>query len=162
MLCTACFNIRIAQLVGVVDFENIRLAPVKMIDYDGKIHVFHFQIRLLGREIALNAFELCRRRPDGYRFRLIGNCSDDLFVLLGHLIERIRRALHVKHIDFPGGQIINRTLRGRIEQGESQLERLPVVVIDGKELSWDNFGLMLRSMAGRQFRLDIADLSEEL
>ena len=39
---------------------------------------------------------------------------------------------------------------------------LLLVVVDGKEVSWDDLGRMLISMEGWQFRLDLADPSEEL
>jgi hypothetical protein len=39
---------------------------------------------------------------------------------------------------------------------------LQLVVVDGKELSWNDLGRMLMSMEGWQFRLEIADPSEEL
>jgi len=53
-------------------------------------------------------------------------------------------------------------VRGRIEWDESQPGHLPLVVVDGKEVSWDDLGQMLMSMEGWHFRLEIADPSEEL
>jgi len=40
-------------------------------------------------------------------------------------------------------------------------EPLPVVVIDGRELTWEEFGRMLLSFEGWQFRLEIIDRTEE-
>ncbi|WP_199545433.1 DUF7686 domain-containing protein [Paraburkholderia kururiensis] len=161
MLCSSCFNARIAEFIGATGFKSLKFTPIRMVDCNGGSHEFHFQIRLLGKEVALNAFELCGDRPAGYRFQLIGEYCDDVFELSGRLIERIRRALHLRHVDFLQGYIINRTLRGRIERDESQQGRLPIVVIDGREVSWNNLGQMLVNMEGYQFRLDIVDLSEE-
>jgi hypothetical protein len=53
-------------------------------------------------------------------------------------------------------------VRGRIGWDETQVGRLPLVVIDGKKVSWEDLGQVLMSMEGWQFRLDIADPSEEL
>jgi hypothetical protein len=39
---------------------------------------------------------------------------------------------------------------------------MPLVVVDGQDMSWNELGRMLMSMEGWQFRLDIADRSEEL
>jgi hypothetical protein len=39
---------------------------------------------------------------------------------------------------------------------------LPLLVIDGREIDWDQFGRMLMSYEGSQFKLTIADKSEEL
>ena len=161
-LCTLCFNARIAESTGFTDFENVRLDPIRMIDCHGEPHQFHFQLRLLGDRIALDAFELRGELRAGYRFQLIGEADDDVFVLLGRLVEKVRRALSVRHIDFHEHRIIDSTVRGHIEWDETQAGRLPLVVIDGKEVSWEDLGQMLMSMEGWQFRLDIADPSEEL
>ncbi|MCP3712409.1 hypothetical protein M3I54_36715 [Paraburkholderia sp. CNPSo 3274] len=162
LLCTSCFNARIAESAGFTDFENVRLDPIQLIDCEGEAHQFHFQLRLLGARIALDGFELRGELPAGYRFQLIGEADDDVFVLLGRLVEKVRRALSVRHVDFHERRIIDSTVRGRIEWDESQPGHLPLVVVDGKEVSWDDLGRMLTSMEGWQFRLEIADPSDEL
>lgn len=162
LLCTVCFNARIAESTGFADFENIRLDPIRMIDCQGEAHQFHFQLRFLGDRIALDAFELRGEFRAGYRFQLIGEAEDDVFVLLGRLVEKMRRALSVRHIDFRERRIIDSTVCGHIEWDASRAGRLPLVVVDGKEVSGDDLGQMLMSMEGWQFRLDIADPSEEL
>jgi hypothetical protein len=83
-------------------------------------------------------------------------------VLLGRLVEKMRRAPSVRHIDFHERQVIDSTVRGRIEWDESQAGHLPLVVVDGREVSWNDLGRMLMSMEGWQFRLEIADPSDEL
>jgi len=40
-------------------------------------------------------------------------------------------------------------------------EPLPVVVIDGREFTWEEFGRMLLSFEGWQFRLEILDPTDE-
>jgi hypothetical protein len=162
LLCSRCFNARIAESAGFTDFENVRLDPIRMADCSGESHQFHFQIRLLGDGLALDAFELRGDLPAGYRFQLIGEPDDDVLLLLGRLVEKMRRALSVQHIDFRERRIIDSTVRGRIEWDEAQDGHLPLVVVDGKEVSWNDLGRMLMSMEGWQFRLDIADPSEEL
>jgi len=162
LLCSLCFNARIAESTGFTDFENVRLDPIRMADCSGESHQFHFQIRLVGDAVALDAFELCGDLPAGYRFQLIGEPDDDVFVLLGRLIEKMRRALTVRHIDFRERRIIDSTVRGRIKRDEARDGHLPLVVVDGKEVSWNELGRMLMSMEGWQFRLDIADPSDEL
>lgn len=50
----------------------------------------------------------------------------------------------------------------RIEWDETSDERMPLLVIDGREVSWEEFGRMLMSFEGWQFRMVIGDRSEEL
>ena len=38
----------------------------------------------------------------------------------------------------------------------------PLIVIDGKELRWDEFGRMLMTYEGFHFKLEIFDRSEEM
>jgi hypothetical protein len=53
-------------------------------------------------------------------------------------------------------------VRGRIDcADESEVERTPLLVIDGREITWDDFGRMLMVFEGWQFKLEIVDPSEE-
>ena len=40
--------------------------------------------------------------------------------------------------------------------------RVPLLMIDGREISWEQFGRMLMSLEGWQFKLEIRDRSEEI
>ena len=164
-LCTRCVNAEIAKLSGLEDFENIRLDPIGITDCAGESHQFHFRTRLLGDIVSLEAFELREGNPAGYRFQMVGDPEDDLFALLGRLIQKIRRTLsirHLKEIDGHGLQIADDTVRGRIEWGESEDGRVPLLVVDGREISWEDFGSMLMSFEGWQFKLEILDPSDEV
>ena len=59
-------------------------------------------------------------------------------------------------------QIANQTVRGRIEWDESKHERMPMLVIDGREVSWEQFGRMVMGFEGWQFRFEIRDRSQEV
>lgn len=163
-LCSQCFNAAVAARSGVEDFENIRLEPIAMTDCRGEDHQFHFRTHLLGGIVSLEAFELHEGNPGGYQFGLIGDPDDDLFALLGRLVQRIRKALSIKHIEdgMLGLQIIDQTVRGRIESSCSDFDSEPVMVIDGREISWEEFGRMLMSFEGWQIKLDIVDRSDEV
>jgi hypothetical protein len=162
LLRTLCFNATIAESTGFSDFENVRFDPIRITDCHGESHQFDFRLRLLGDRIALDAFELRGELPACYRFQLIGEADDDVLVLLGHLVAKMRRALSIRHIDFRERRIIDSTGRGHIEWDESQEGHLPLVVVDGKQVSWIDLGRMLMSMEGWKFRLDIADPSDEV
>lgn len=134
-----------------------------MIDCSGQTHQFHFQTRLLGDIVSLDAFELRQGNPGGYQFQVVGDSEGDLFALLGGLIEKIRRALSIKHIaeDRHGLQIVDQTVRGRIDWDETEADHAPLVVVDGQEIRWDDLGRMLMAFEGWQFRLELIDRSEE-
>jgi hypothetical protein len=52
-------------------------------------------------------------------------------------------------------------VQGRIEWDEPQDGRLPHVVVDGREITWDELGEMLMAIEVSPFRLQISDPSDE-
>ena len=163
-LCTRCFNAEVASVLGLERFEHVRLQPVVMTDCAGEKHEFHFRIRLLGDVMALDAFELKAGVPGGYQFEMLGEPDDEPLPLLGNLIERMRRSLSVRYLvrNEDGARIADQTVCGRIEWDESGDGRVPLLVIDGHDVPWDEFGRMLMSFEGWQFRVAIRDRSEEV
>lgn len=164
-LCSRCFNTEVAKTAGMEGFEHAAFDSIALSDCSGEIHEFHFRTRLLVTGMALDAFELRDGNPAGYLFQIIGDAGEDQFVLFGRLVEKMRRALSVKHLnnDDYGLQISDqRIVRGRIESDESLDDGLPLLVIDGREIGWEEFGQMLMTYEGWQFKLTIADKSEEL
>ncbi len=163
-LCTSCFNAEVASALGLEHFEHVRLEPMVMTDCAGEQHEFHFQIRLLGDVMALEAFELKAGVPGGYQFEILGESDGEPLPLLGQLIERMHRGLSVRYLarDEDGARIADQTVSDRIEWDASGDGRVPLLVIDGREVSWDEFGRMLMSFEGWQFRLAIRDRSEDV
>jgi hypothetical protein len=164
-LCTKCFNTELAESGGLDSFAHAELEPVELTDCDGQAHVFHFRTRLFGPGVALDAFEVCDEDPAGYQFQVIGEPEDDPLELLARLIEKIRRALSIKHVTVGslGLQIADhQVLRGRIEWDKAEEGRVPLLVVDGREITLDEFGRMLMAFEGWQFKLEIRDKSEEL
>jgi len=163
-LCNRCFNAEVASTLGLERFENVRLHPVVLTDCAGERREFHFRLRLLGSIAALDAFELRAGVPGGYQFQILGKPDDEPLSLLGRLIERMRRSLSVKYLERSehGTQIADRTACGRIEWDESEDGRVPLLVIDGQKVSWDELGRMLMTFEGWQFRLEIRDRSQEV
>jgi hypothetical protein len=165
-LCSQCFNTEVAKGTGLEGFNHASFNPVGLADCTGEVHEFHFRTNLFVTGVALDAFELRDGHPAGYQFRIIGNPEEDLLMLLGRLIEKIRRALATKHLmDHEFGLAIadHQVVRGMIEWDDAHDDdRVPLLIIDGREITWTEFGSMLMSFEGFQFELKIADKSEEL
>ncbi len=164
VLCTSCFNAEVASALGLEHFEHVRLEPVVMTDCAGEQHEFHFRTRLLGELMVLEAFELKAGVPNGYQFEVVGDPDGEPLALLGSLIERMRHSLSVRYLESgeDGARIADQTVCGRIEWDEAGDGRTPLLVIDGREVSWVEFGHMLMSFEGWQFRLAIRDRSEDV
>jgi hypothetical protein len=162
-LCNRCFNAEMAKVSGLQRFEHVQLQPIVMTDCAREKHEFHFRIRLLGDVMALEAFELRAGVPGGYQFEMLGEPDGERLPLLGSLIKRMRRSLSVRYLvrSEEGASIAEQTVCGRIGWDESEDGRVPLLVIDGQDVSWDEFGRMLMSFEGWQFRMAIRDRSEE-
>jgi hypothetical protein len=142
----------------------IEFRPVRLMDCDGQPHDFHFSLRYFPGGVALNAFELRGGIRAGYEMQVIGIPDDDPLLLLARLIEKLRRMLSVKHLrssDQGAAAFAGDTAQGRIEWDEDQNGEVPMLIIDGKEVTWRQFGRMLMTYEGWQFKLQIRDISEE-
>lgn len=137
----------VAARSGLSQFQNVRLEPITISDCNGGAHHFHFRVRLLGDILSLEAFELNHGAPSGYQLQLIGDPNEELLAMVGRMVQKIRRALAVKHLttDSFDLQIADQCVKGRVEQDDLNDERQPLVVIDGRPVSWRELGNMLMS-----------------
>ncbi len=167
-LCSKCYNQRAAEYAGV-DFTHVSFEPVTCADVDGRDHVFHFTTHLFGDRVSMEAVEeMADGDVEGYRFCLIGEVEGgvpNLFKMLGQLIARVKRGLGRKHIEaghYGSDQITDEgVVRGRITSDIKTGSSLPILVIDGHKISWHEFGKMVMTYEGFNFKLDIFDRSEE-
>lgn len=161
--CDKCYNQQIADMYDL-DFTNISFHPVTFPDSDGIDHTFHISTRIFGPHVCLEAYELINDHPSGYQFSVMGDVEEDLFALFTKLVDRIQRQLSIKHIE-PSEHYRylitdNNTVRGYItDDPEDGL--FPCVVIDGKEISWEEFGRMVHVYNGFNFKMEIFDKTEE-
>jgi hypothetical protein len=164
-LCGACFNQAVAER-GDIEFDHVQFEPIEVPDVAGTTHRFHFEVRLFGDRVSLEAFELLDGEPGGYQFQVIGDAEGDLFELMGRLVPRIRRLLGQQHLKAEAGtkalHIADLLARGRITWDDDEDGRLPMLVIDGKEISWDRFGEMVMAFEGWQFKFELKDPSDEI
>lgn len=163
-LCNPCLNATVAEEMGLEDFDNCRIESMRLTGGDGREHHFHFTTRLLGDRLAIEAFEIQYGAPGGYKFQILGSPDEERFELLSRLLGKMRRALAQTHLvehEHFGLHIADQRVRGRIAADLLCDQRCPMLIIDGKEVTWEDFGRMLMSFEGWQFRMDLIDRSEE-
>jgi hypothetical protein len=169
-LCTQCYNADVAERFGADNFDNHAIDPVAIVDGSGLSRTFHFQARLMGPQmLVLEAFELENGARAGMRHQIVAKPDEDRFTQLGRLIQKIRRALAVRYLEDTelGLQIKDMEVRGQIDwdssdEGRLMGERSPMLMIDGREVRWEDFGRMLMTFEGFHFKLQIADPADEL
>lgn len=94
------------------DFDVIVTVYINLND-----HEFHFRSLLLGDQLSLEAFELVGDdEAGGYRLQILGEADSEPFALLRQLIQKMKRALSMEHLQADTGrlQITDMTVRGRI------------------------------------------------
>lgn len=106
---------------------------------------------------------MVRLHANGYITDPVGNAKSELFteddarksqrLLLAQQHMRTEERMRGLHIaDF--------LARGRIFWDENEDGRLPMLVIDGREISWEEFGRMVRSFEGWQFKLPLPQATD--
>ena len=167
--CLKCYNSRMAEYSDI-DFEHVELDPMILKDFENVDHKFHFTVRHLGDRIGIEAFEIKEGHRGGYEFSYIGDINDEIFNLLGKLVERMLNGLHQKHIEWSdttnSWQITeDNVVRAKIDsdvESDDYYGHPPLIVIDGKEIKWEDFGRMLMTYEGFNFKLEIFDRSDEM
>ena len=166
-LCLNCYNEVMSEHHHDINFENVGFDPINLSDKDGAEHTFTFHTRLLGDQVAMEAFEEMEGDKAGYQFQVIGRTKDDILSLYQSLYEKMKRALNQKHIEpneltsWPEYSITrNDIVRGHITSDIND-GSTPVVIIDGHEISWDEFGKMVATYMGFNFKMELFDQSEE-
>ena len=162
-LCSHCFNEEVGR-TGQIELEQVRFQPIDMLDAAGVKRRFHFLLLHLGDRLSLEAFELQDGERGGYQFQMLDEAQADLFDLMARLVERMRRALSLRHLVDDGQRcsIVDKTVRGRIDCDLGSADRVPILVIDGREVNWEQFGQMLMTFEGWQFKFEIKDPSEQV
>ena len=164
LICSRCFNTEVAEAEGLTEFQHIEFEPVRLADFEGILHEFHFRTHLFGPGVSITAFEIRHGNRGGYEFQVIGNPEDDLLALLGQLISKMRRGLSVRHIESGdlGPQIADhRVVKGRVAWDSGREDHLPWWLWTADDYSWEEFGRMLMTFEGWQFKLSMHDISEE-
>jgi len=148
-----------------IRFEHPNYQPMTLPDIDGKEHQFHFNTQLLGDRIAISALEIKDGEHHGYKFEVIGyNPEEDTLELYQLLVDKMRRGLMQRHLKvnkYGLGIAEPDIVRARIGYDLENPDGGPLLVIDGKEISWNEFGRMLMTFEGFQFRMEIYDITEE-
>ena len=140
-LCNRCFNEEVAE-TGGIDFSHVQFEPLEISDAAGTPHRFHFEVDLLGdRVVAAGLRTRGRATPGAMSFRCSGDAEAGFIRADGpNGPADPPIALSAASEDrphMPGLHIADFMVRGRITWDDNEDGRLPMLVIDGKEISWD-------------------------
>jgi hypothetical protein len=147
-----------------LDFEHPDFDPVTLEDCDGESHRFEIRTMLSGNVVTLRAIEPLGNGQIGYEAVVYGDVEDDLMDVFQRLYERLRKELGRKHLvqTHLGTQIgEDGVVRGRIISDEDGAGEIPLLVVDGRPVTWDELGRMLMTYEGWRFKLEILDRDDD-
>jgi hypothetical protein len=160
--CYPCYNDDVAR-AGRIRFDNAQLEPVTLQDAAGEPHTFLIQSLLVPTGHLLKAVEIQDGEPRGHLFQVLGDFDGDAMALFAKLYRRMRDGLATRHVEEGslGWQVTDGSrVVARIEYDPESDDRLPLLVIDGKELSWNEVGRMLMSFESFTIDMTIRDSIE--
>ena len=147
--CYPCFNDEVTARLGVA-FDNAVLQPIVLAGHDGAPRTFEIRSMLVPTGHEMIAQEV-PYRTGGYRFAVLGDLEADALDLFKRLYEKMRAEMAVRHVEHTehGLQLTKGDeLVGRIEWDDDTNGETPMLVVDGKALSWDDVGRMLMTYEG--------------
>ncbi len=166
-LCHECSNKRMADLLGI-NLINLRKDSLTMEDIDGKEHFFKIRRQLFPQGIILEALEIKEDVPEGYSIAVDDELDCNQYDLEIKLYQKVQNELYTKYIESKemfGEEFLSikdDKVIGRIDYDETSEGETPLVVIGGKEYTWNQLGKMLTSYEGWQFKLEMFDFTEDV
>jgi len=97
---------------------------------------------------------------DGFQLKVFGEHDADPAVLLAALDERVRAEVGRQYLERDHGcwQVAGLEVAGRVSGSVTgSASGSPDLVIDGRRLSWDEFGQAMASFEGWWFRISFGD-----
>jgi hypothetical protein len=134
-------------------------------DVDGKKRVFEFKSFPCPTGFVYEATEIQDGEPKGMRFSVLGT-ENEAEVWRYKLEEKLKKALKVKDIEYhkdsctwvPRGSVI----RGQITWDPEAGGQVPLVLVDGNEITWEEFGKTMLVHEGFQFVLKFVDPTDDV
>jgi hypothetical protein len=157
-LCDGCFDERISAATGWPRLPAPP-PPVVVAGPDGCGH--RLRIRLWRTPGGISA-EAVEQLPggdgdDGFQVKVFGEHDADPAVLLAELDERVRAEVGRQYLErghHAGWQVAGLEVAGRVS---ASADGPPDVVVDGRRLSWEEFGQAVSSLDGWWFRMTFGD-----
>jgi len=169
-LCDRCLNTRISERTGWPQLpdplpeETVRAA-------DGREVRFRYRLTwALSGVMSAEAEEADQPPGDGYRFTVYGEHDADPNAVLEQLRSIVHREVGRAYLepDDLGAAVVGTDwavagseVAGRIDWSGDSSVREPSVVIDGRRFAWEEFGRMLATFEGWEFRMQFGDNSDD-
>lgn len=157
-LCDRCLDRSVAERTGLPVLADPP-AEETLTGPDGRRHRFAYRLWRAPTGIVAEAEELGCAGGDGYQATVMGSHHADADALLARL--RVRLGEQVARLDLEDGPgrrpiMAGDELAGRLVWNEDDGPH--DVVVDGRRLSWEEFGRALEPFEGWRFRVIFEDI----
>lgn len=165
-LCFDCHNNQMSSKLGIKD-EALRLKTFTLKDADNNLRTFDIEKIVTQMGISFEAAE-GSIADYGYKFAVLGEVDDDQKMLVRHLTQKIQDGLIKKYMktEYLHGKemlyINENVVVGRIEADLDSINDRPLIIVDGKSYTWEEFGKLLLQFEGFQFKLETFDLLDDV
>lgn len=134
-------------------------------DVSGRKRIFEFRAFPVPTGFECEAVEIVDGEPRGMRLAVLGK-EDEADILRRRLEEKIKRSLSTRHLEYHAeshtwgtcGDII----RGQIKWNPQHEGQVPLIIVDGKEVAWEEFGRIMMTYEGFQFILKFVDPADDV
>jgi hypothetical protein len=157
-LCDRCFDDRVSASMGMPKLPDVP-EPVVITGPDGCRHVLRYRIWRAPTGIAVELREDGVPAGEGFEFGVLGDHDADVAALAARVRAEAEAEIGRRYLEpGPGGagwRLAGGEVAGRLIWGPDGGPYR--VVVDGRPLSWAQFGEALESFEGWRFRLVIDD-----
>lgn len=168
LFCDSCANKRMAETTGFPCLPEAP-APETFVGPDGKDHLLCYQFFRCPTGILAVAEEFTPQGealPQGFRYEVFGEGHDaDLRPLVAELRQRATQGIARAYLSDHSGRLLleGTEVEGRLvwdDDRELQSGLPYAVAVDGKLLTWEEFGRTLEAYEGWRFKLSILEPHE--
>jgi hypothetical protein len=163
-LCDPCADLQVSTVTGMPTVGPPPI-PIIVTDPDGHVHTLTYRVWRAPTGIEVELTET--PDGDGYRFAVLGAHDHDIGDLVDNVRDRAEHEIANPHLEpnphGTGDLLRNDQVAGRFVWQKALTDTDPFdVVIDGRTLTWHQFGQTMRSHEGWRFRLTIEDPCDDL
>ena len=155
-ICSDCFNKRIGRMYDI-EIMKVKQRSFLLEDQSRNKHFFRVKKIIVPTGFLLKAQEFIDDEPKGYVFDVHGEVDCDQIKLEDDLLKKVKEGLAYQSTEKSdiSGDVLKEKVCGRIESNVDCDSTGPIMLIDGKEYTWEAFGEMLMMYEGWKFKLEL-------
>lgn len=162
--CDTCV---VAQIAGDLEADGASPSSLILPDIDRVKHEFTITAQELDHGVIMTATEKKKAGAHGYGFHVLGEHGADWNLVFQGLYEKMKLALSRKHLEYKEELsdkwcVKANKVRGHLTYDTKSQRGLPLLVVDGKAFTWEDFGRIILCYEGWDFVLEfVADRDDE-